>query len=425
VKAQTPWQALARPGFLLSAWPARSAAYLAANGLAGLLAMVVGVVLLSVGGSLAVILVGIPFLGAFALLGLPLAAVERGTRRMIGGYRPFDLHRLPPDRGLTSWLRTRFVEGITWREFGYALLTMVVLWPVDLLAVTLAVTVPAALIATPVLLATTGHGEQVNVLKTYEITSWPAAFATSAAGLVALAVCGYGLGLLAAIRGALAEFFISPVAARITELTRTTVALIDAFEAERRRLERDLHDGAQQRLVAVTMMLGLARLDAPPGPLAAQLTRAHDEAERALVELRELVRGIHPPVLTDFGLEAAIAELADRSVIPVDVALTLPHRFPQPIESTTYFVVSEALSNMAKHSDATHGEISGRYERGRLVVKISDDGRGGADKRAGGGLSGLGDRVSVFDGRLSLSSPPGGPTSVVVEIPCKPLPHSG
>ena len=425
MEAQTPWQALARPGFLLSAWPARSAAYLATNGLVGLLAMVAGAALLTVGGSLAVILVGIPFLGAFVLLGLPVAAFERKTRRLIGGHRPFDLHRLPPDRGLISWLRTRFVEGITWREFGYALLTMVVLWPVDLLAVTLAVSVPVALIATPVLLATTGHGEQVNVLKTYEITSWPAAFATCAAGLVALVICAYGLGLLAAIRGALAEFFITPIAGRVTELARTTVALIDAFEAERRRLERDLHDGAQQRLVAVTMMLGLARLDAPPGPLTDQLTRAHDEAEQALVELRELVRGIHPPVLTDFGLEAAIEDLAARSVIPVDVALTLPYRFPQPIESTTYFVVSEALSNIAKHSGADHGEVSGRYDRGRLVVTISDNGHGGADKRAGSGLSGLGDRVSVFDGRLSLSSPPGGPTSVVVEIPCKPLPHSG
>ncbi|MEV4702025.1 sensor domain-containing protein [Actinoplanes sp. NPDC049316] len=428
MSAQNVWQALARPGFLLSGWPLRAAGYLTANGLTGLLTLVVAVLLLSAGGLLAVVVVGIPLLGAVALLGLPVAGIERWSLRMIDDRPVPEAHRTPPRPGLSSWLRTRFTEPVTWRELGYATLLMLVLWPIDLLAVILGVTVPLALLATPVLFATVGEGEQVNVLKAYAVTSWPAAFASCAAGVAALVACAYGLGLLAGSRGALARVIIVPDAARlgdrITELTRSRVRLVDAFEAERGRIERDLHDGAQQRLVALTMMLGVARLDAPPGPLAEQLTRAHDEAGKVLVELRELIRGIHPPVLTDFGLEAAVLDLAARSAVPVDVSLTLPQRFSRPIESTAYFVVSEALSNMAKHSGADHGEITGGYSEGRLVVGICDNGHGGADIEAGTGLLGLGDRVSVVDGRLSLSSPPGGPTRMTVEIPCQPLPNS-
>jgi signal transduction histidine kinase len=145
-------------------------------------------------------------------------------------------------------------------------------------------------------------------------------------------------------------------------------------------------------------------------------------AERALVELRELIRGIHPPVLTDFGLPAAVADLADRSVIPVGVSLELPRRFPGPIESTAWFVVCEAVSNLARHSGAENAEISGGYAGGTLTVRVRDDGRGGADPDRGTGLVRLGDRVSVVDGRLTLSSPPGGPTVLTVEIPCRPLP---
>jgi signal transduction histidine kinase len=428
VRAQNVWQALARPGFLLSGWPLRSAGYLLAGGLTGLLTLVVALLLLSVGGLLAVVVAGIPLLCALALLGLPVAELERWSARMVDARPVPDGHRIPPRRGLRSWLRTRFTEPVTWRELGYALLLMLVLWPLDLLAVLLGVTVPLDLLATPVLLATVGDGDQANVLKAYAVTSWPAAFAVCAAGLVALVVCAYGIGVLAGCHGALARVLLTADAGRlgeqVTELTRSRVRLVDAFEAERGRIERDLHDGAQQRLVALTMMLGIARLDAPPGPLEEQLTRAHGEAGMVLVELRELIRGIHPPVLTDFGLEAAVADLADRSAIPVDVSLALPQRFPRPIESAVYFVVSEALSNMAKHSGAGRGAISGDYSQGRLVVSVRDDGRGGIDVDAGSGLLGLGDRVSVVDGRLSLSSPPGGPTRIVVEVPCQPLPNS-
>ena len=401
------WQALGSRWFVLSRWPWRAAGYLLAEVVIGAVTLVVAVLLA----------VAVPVgLAGFALLGLPVARVERRTLRLIDERPAPAGHRTPARPGLRAWLGSRFTEALTWRELGYALL-LAVLWPLDLLAVVLAVGVPVALLATPALLAL--DGEQVNVLKAWPVTSMPVAFSVAALAPVAFVLSAYGMTVLAGARAALARTLIAGPDQRITELTRSRVRLVDAFEAERARIERDLHDGAQQRLVALTMMLGLARLDAPP-PLAAQLTRAQDEAERALVELRELIRGIHPPVLTDFGLRAAVADLADRSVIPVGVSLELPRRFPGPIESTAWFVVCEAVSNLARHSGAARAGISGGYAAGTLTVRVRDDGRGGADPDGGTGLTRLGDRVSVVDGRLSLSSPSGGPTVLTVEIPCRP-----
>ncbi|GIF42569.1 sensor histidine kinase [Actinoplanes xinjiangensis] len=398
-----------------------AAVYLLGNAVTGLLTLLVSVLLFAAGGVLAVVVVGLPLLAGLGLIGLPVAAIERRLQRLIDGRPLPHRHRVPPEPGLASWLRTRYTEAGTWRELGFAGLLMTVLWPVDLLAVILGVTVPPALVATPVLFGTIGDAEQVNVLKAYPVTSWTEAFLSAAAGLVAVAACAGGLVLLARVRAALARAILTPrhdLDETVVELTRSRVRLVDAFEAERTRIERDLHDGAQQRLVALTVMLGLARLDAG-GPLADQLSRAHDQAGLALVELRELIRGIHPPVLTDFGLEAAVADLADRCPVPVDVAFDVPQRFSAAVESAAYFVVSEALANLARHSGADRGTITGRYAARTLTVEIGDNGRGGADIGAGTGLLGLADRVSVVGGRLSLSSPPGGPTRLIVEIPCQ------
>lgn len=408
--------------------PPRAVLYLLANGVTGLLTLLATVPLFAVGGVLAVVVVGLPLLAALLLIGVPVAALERRFQRLVDD-RPLPHgHRVPPSPGLASWLRTRYTEPGTWRALGFAALLMTVLWPVDLLTVLLGVSVPAGMLATPVLFAAVGDGEQVNVLKAIPVTSWPQALLAGAAGLLAVPACAYGISLLATLHAALARAILTPPAdrldQRVVELARSRVRLVDAFEAERGRIERDLHDGAQQRLVALSMMLGLARLDAPAGPLADQLSRAHDEAGQALVELRDLIRGIHPPLLTDFGLEAAVTDLAARSPVRVDVRLAAPGRFPRPVESTAYFVVSEALANLAKHSGADRGEITGGHAGGTLTVEVSDNGRGGADIEAGSGLIGLADRVSVVGGRLSLSSPAGGPTRLVVEIPCQALPDS-
>ncbi len=279
------------------------------------------------------------------------------------------------------------------------------------------------MVATPLLMATVGDGHEAKVLKQWTVTTWPTAFGVAVLGLLLTGLGAYMLGVTAGARAELARLLIgSPegeLGVKVVELTRSRARLVDAFEAERRRIERDLHDGAQQHLVALTMALGLARLDAGPGPLADQLTKAHEEAGKALAGLRELIHGIYPKVLTDYGLQAAVSDAADRCVVPVDVDLQLPGRPSQPVESAAYFAVCEALANVARHSGANRARVSGGHRDGRLFLEVRDDGRGGADPSTGSGLTGLADRVSVLNGRLALTSPPGGPTLLRVEFPCE------
>lgn len=412
-----------RSGFLLSSWPWRSVGYLLTGALTGVVALVVIVTTAVVGGILTLVLVGLPLLAVVALTGIPVARVERRRLRLIDRDPAPDRYRAPAAKGLWPWLTTRLRERATWRELGYALLFAGLLWPVDALAITVALLCPLSLVATPLLMATVGDGREAKVLKQWTVTAWPTALGIAALGLLLLALGAYVLGVAAGARAELTRVLIAPregdLGAKVVELTRSRVRLVDAFEAERRRIERDLHDGAQQRLVALTMTLGLARLDAPPGPLSDQLAKAHAEAGKVLAELRELIHGIHPKVLADYGLQAAVADAADRSAVPVDVDLELPGRLPQAIEAAAYFVVCEALANVARHSGASRAEVSGEHRDGRLFLRVRDDGRGGADAGTGSGLTGLADRVSVLDGRLSLSSPPGGPTLLRVEFPCE------
>lgn len=416
------WQAMARPAFLLSAWPWRAAGYLLGSAPVGLTVLLVLLLGVTVAGVLTVVLVGLPLLALLALSGLPVAAVERRRLGLVDTRPAPAPHRQPDGTGLDAWARTRFREPATWRELGFTLLFATLLWPLDLLVVVVALGVPLGLLAAPVLMATVGGGEEARVLKVWLATSWPQAFAAAAVGVVMLAVCGYVIGAVACARSELTRLLLTPAGSgpeRVTELVHSRARLVDAFEAERRRIERDLHDGAQQRLVSLTMALGLARLDAPPGPLADQLARAHTEAGEALAELRELIQGIHPKVLTDRGLGAALADAAERSAVPVGVAVELPGRLPEAVESAAYFVVREALANVGKHSGADRAQVSARHEGGLLTLEVHDDGRGGADVSRGSGLTGLADRVSVLDGTISVSSPAGGPTLLRVEIPCK------
>lgn len=415
------WQALSRPGYLLSAWPWRSACYLLTGAVTGAVVLVGIVLSVTAGGVLALALVGLPVLLGTALAGIPVAALERFRLRLVDAEPAPDPHRSPGEPGLRAWLSTRLRERATWRELGHALLFAGLLWPVDALAFAVFLLGPLSVLATPLLLAVLG---EAKVLKVWLVTTWPAAVGWAVLGLVLLVLGAYLLGVMAGARAGLARLLVAPredgLGDRVVELARSRVRLVDAFEAERRRIERDLHDGAQQRLVALTMTLGLARLDAPPGPLADQLAKAHQEAGTALAELRELIHGIHPKVLADYGLEAAVADAADRSAVPVDVDLELPGRLSPAVEAAAYFVVCEALANVGRHSGASRAEVSGGHRDGRLLLRIRDDGCGGARAGQGSGLTGLADRVSVLDGRLSLSSPPGGPTLLRVEIPCDP-----
>ena len=215
---------------------------------------------------------------------------------------------------------------------------------------------------------------------------------------------------------------------RVRELEQTRTHLVDDSAARLRQIERDLHDGAQAQMVAVTMKLGLAvkKLGGmTDGAAQTDLDRvlelvvaAHRGAREAVTELRDLCRGIHPPVL-DQGLGIALTTLAARSDLPVDLAIDLPERQSAAIETIAYFCAAELLTNVTKHSGARHATLEAVHLPGLLRVQVSDDGRGGARVEARGGLAGLAERIRAVDGTLRLSSPPGGPTVIIVELPCR------
>ncbi|MGW6392010.1 sensor domain-containing protein [Streptomyces sp. NPDC055103] len=411
-----PWQALTRPRFPLGPWPWRAAGYLATGALVGAAACLVFLVL----GVFSLVLVGLPLL---LLSGLAIGSVERFRLRLVDLDPAPDPHRVPAAPGLAAWLRLRAGERSTWQELGYGLLLGTVLWPLDLVALAVGVGLPLTLLSAPLQLAV--DGQEAKVVKAYLVTSYPEALAAALLGALLLVALAYPLAAVAGARAALARALLTPGETGpqdgIGEVIASRARLVDAFEAERRRIERDLHDGAQQRLVALTMTLGLARLDTPPGPLADQLAKAHAEAGQVLTELRELIHGIHPQVLADYGLGAALADAADRSAVPVDTDIELP-RLPASVESAGYFAGCEALANIGKHSGAARARIAARYADGVLRLDVEDDGRGAADPARGSGLTGLADRIAVLDGTLTIMSPPGGPTLLRVEIPCRSLP---
>jgi signal transduction histidine kinase len=207
---------------------------------------------------------------------------------------------------------------------------------------------------------------------------------------------------------------------RIAQLTATRAAALDAHATELRRIERSLHDGTQNRLVAVTVLLGAARRAMSRDPSRADmiLERAQDAAEQALAELRTVARGILPPVLADRGLAGALAGLAATCAVPCRVEVDVPGRCAASVEATAYFVIAEALTNISKHSRAEHAAVTVTRDGDRLRLRVHDDGRGGIDERDGSGIGGIRRRVEAHDGRLTLTSPPGGPTTVEVDLPC-------
>jgi signal transduction histidine kinase len=206
---------------------------------------------------------------------------------------------------------------------------------------------------------------------------------------------------------------------RVERLTETRAGVVDAADAERRRLERNLHDGTQQRLVSLAMNLGMARAQTETVEEAhVAIAEAHEEAKAALAELRNLIRGLHPPVLENRGLDAALSGVAARMPIPVRLTVNVPRRPPPTIEAVAYFVVSEGLANIAKHSQASEAAVFVQRSGGRLHVIVTDDGVGGADPARGTGLAGLARRAESVDGTLEIASPPGGPTLLTVDLPC-------
>jgi signal transduction histidine kinase len=209
--------------------------------------------------------------------------------------------------------------------------------------------------------------------------------------------------------------------AKVGELRASRSRMLRIALEERRRLERDLHDGAQQRLVSMALNMRLARDRLRDDPASAErmLDGASEELESALEELRELARGIHPAVLSDRGLDAALETLASRAPVPVELGRLPSERLPEAIELAAYFVVAEALTNVAKYAAATHAAVNIERSNGRLMVEVADDGVGGADPENGTGLRGLADRLAVIEGRLEIDSPFGGGTTIRARIPCE------
>ncbi|MFC8079102.1 sensor histidine kinase [Streptomyces sp. NPDC057307] len=406
--------------FLLSSWPWRAWAFLLSGALTGLAYVVVLTALAVFGVILSVIGVGLVLLLAATVFGIPVAALERRRLRLVEPVPVLDPHRSLPGAGRRARLSARLRERSTWRELGYVVVSGVV-FALAGFGVAIGLTFAVVLTAAPLIVRAVAP-DSVMLIPGRAIESPLHALPATAAGLVALALCAYAAGLLAGAQVRTAVFLLSPrdEERQVVELTRSRARLADAFEAERRRIERDLHDGAQQQLVALTMTLGLAELELRESgsPTTELVARARGEARLALTQLRDLVRGIYPQVLTDHGLDAAVAEIALRSPIPVGVDIDLPRRLPDAVETVAYFTVTEALTNAAKHSDASEMSVVGRLRNGRLTLVITDNGSGGAVPAAGAGLQGLADRAAILKGRLVVSSPVGGPTRVRMEVPC-------
>ncbi|GAA3396073.1 sensor histidine kinase [Streptomyces roseoviridis] len=243
-------------------------------------------------------------------------------------------------------------------------------------------------------------------------------------GLLLFFLAGQGIGQVARMEGELALRMLGPsqadaLEARIAELAASRAEIMDVVHEERRRIERDLHDGVQQRLVALGMLIGRARRSQDPGRAAELLLQAHEESHRALAELREVAWRVHPAILDQAGLRGALEAVAERGPLPVrlDYAVARSGELPKAVETAAYFVVSEAVTNVVKHAGATGVDVRVSWEDGELDVRVRDDGGGGADP-GGSGLAGLASRVAALDGRLVVDSPAGGPTEIRAVLPC-------
>ena len=406
VRYRTAWQALAQNPLrvLGSAWPWRAFAYLLSGVAFGGIATGVLVITLVVGVASLVVVVGAALLLGVALSGIAVARCERWRLRLVDLDPVPDPHRIPERPGLRGWLHVRLREPATWRELGFTAVSLTALWWMDFLVLGFAMVVPALLMTSPI--------------------DDPGAWPLLIVGVCLLPAAPYTIIAWAGARAAITRLMLTPrdseLGRRLTAVRASRARLVDAFDAERRRIERDLHDGAQQRLVSLNVMLGLARLDAEPGsPLDGRLVEAQEQVTLAVDELRELSHGVHPKALTDHGLTAAVENLAARSVLPVTADIRLARRMPAAVETTAYFVIAEALTNTTKHGRATHAQVQARLHADVFTLSISDNGIGGADPGAGTGLIGLADRVAAADGRLRISSPQGGPTLLHVELPCR------
>jgi signal transduction histidine kinase len=357
----------------------REVAHLLLNLLTAVVGFVYVVTTLSLGAGLSVTVVGLPLL-ALGLAGCRgLGRLERARARALLGVEVDEPRPLWPGRaGFLAWVWTAVKDPVAWRHALY-----------------LAIRLPWGIVTFTVTLVS------LFVL-------WP--------------VLPFVARGMAAVDRALVRGLLQPsqeLERRIAELESDRGVVVDTAAADLRRIERDLHDGAQARLVALAMDLGMAKekLLEDPEAAARMVGEAHGEVKIALQELRDLARGIHPAILTDRGLDAALSSVSARCTVPVAVTVELPGRPAAAIEGIAYFTVSELLQNVSKHSGASRASVDVWRADDRLMIQVADDGRGGADVSSGSGLAGLAERLDSVDGLFVVSSPPGGPTTVTAELP--------
>jgi signal transduction histidine kinase len=389
--------------------------------------------------SFAGMLVGLPLLVVSLLGARRLGAVHRHLAGRLLGLQVESPPPLRPQPGAFGRARAVLTDPVSWRACAYLLLKLplatlgaiimiyLLFWGLPYLTFPIwwgILHVNGVVIHVPGWLA---WWKPDPVLVANSVHSLAVSFALVPAGVAVLLYCPWWLRQCNAVDGRLvARLLGPPLGHRVRELEQTRARAVDDSAARLRRIERDLHDGAQAQMVAVAMKLGLAREKLGgtiSGLTEADMERAlelvdaaHRGAKEAITELRDLARGIHPPVL-DQGLGTALATLAARSGVPVELAIDLPERPSAAIETIAYFCAAELLTNVAKHSGARHATLEVVHAPGLLRVRVSDDGTGGARIEARGGLAGLAERVTTVDGRLQIDSPPHGPTVVTVELP--------
>jgi len=395
-------------------------AHLAFIGAFGAAVFVVLSLLLGLGLGLLVMIVGAPLLLAF-VYGLYAAAFLETAR--VEGLYGFGLPMLRPRRstktGFGGFLHTvwiQFIDGGTWRAIAHLAIATILGWIVWGLFELLVTGVVGAFAP---LYATDGS---VAIARWDFLVGWAPLVGTLAALLALAGLVGLGL-----LHGVLSRVLIAPIReAQLTEQARDAATqrqgAIRAGELERTRIERDLHDGVQPRLVSVGMTLGMAqqKIDTDPATAKELIAEAHTSTKAAITELRQLARGIHASVLDDRGLDAALSALAGRSHIPVQLDVRMDARAGHDAEAAVYFAIAESLTNAAKHSRATQARVvvRSRPEQGVLWARVEDDGIGGARVIPGGGLDGISNRIIALGGTARLDSPQGGPTSLEVSVPC-------
>jgi signal transduction histidine kinase len=410
----TPLALLLRAPFTRRAW--QQLAYLGIGAPLGVLTGGYALACVYLGVLSALTVIGFPLIALGLLAARKLAAVHRRLARTLLHVQVDDPGQTRPPPGFVNWVKANVSNPTAGRSFAYLLLKLpiaiigaaiVVAWADNFLA-----------IVSPVLWS----ANQDRPLPG-PFDHWPGPLFLCLLGILAVFVMPWLVRAFVGLDAGLVRWLLgpSPGVARVRQLEKTRAQAVDDAAAMLRRIERDLHDGAQARLVGLGMSLtmlrdGLSRDPVDVETLTAQVDAARDTTKEAIAELRDLVRGIHPPVL-DNGLADAVRSLAARTAGTVEIDVVLEPRPAPAIESILYFCAAELLANTGKHSGAGSVRIDAHYRRDAIVLRVVDDGHGGARPDRGGGLAGLADRLGTVDGWLSIDSPDGGPTIVTVEIP--------